>query len=360
MSNEKWAMLCLSPNKGGLEMVSVDTVKNIKKFAYAISLENSWISNELQGKASSLGVSRPLFRFFPIILAFKISNWVIRNNITLLHLHWTKDLPLGVLIKKIVHNRGYSFKLIVSRHMGISHSKKDVSHKWLYAAVDSYICVCDFVYKQALQRLPISPENIHINYPGVSEIIKEEEFPFLLDENVTNFIVLGRIEDAKGQHLMLKAISELANESIHCYFVGDAMDDEYLDELKNLAVKLHIVDKITFCGFVSNPTRYLHYFDALVLTTYCETFGLVLIEGMQAGIMVIGSNSGGVQEIIDHKRSGLLFETMNFSDLACQLRWLLDNPAEASDMILAGHEKVEQLFNKKTNYRQLECILGEC
>lgn len=56
--------------------------------------------------------------------------------------------------------------------------------------------------------------------------------------------------------------------------------------------------------------------DAVVLTTECETFGLIMIEAMMAGVVVIGSNSGGVPEIIDHLEHGLLFNVFDAQDLS--------------------------------------------
>jgi glycosyltransferase involved in cell wall biosynthesis len=351
-----WAMLCLSPAKGGLEMLAVDAVKNIENFYFAIVLENSWIAKELQQNNTVVFHQQKPSKL-PLASAYKIAVWIINNKIDLLHIHWTKDLLIAVLIKKILANKGYPIKLVVSRHMSLSRPKKDLYHRWLYTAVDTYISVCNFVHNQAKQRLPINIDRLHQVYPGVTAGEQATRLPFDINNEILNITVLGRLEPNKGQYLILKALAAINNKNIHCHFVGHVMDEHYLNELGTLAQDSGVSEQVTFHGFIDNPARYLSHFDALVLTTHCETFGLVLIEAMRAGTMVIGSNCGGVLEIIEHKKTGLLFESKNAIDLAKQLQWLLDNPNPVKHLCLAGERKAKQLFDKEKNYRQLKHVL---
>ena len=355
-TRNNWAMLCMSPAKGGLEMLAVDTVKNIEHFSFAIVLEKGWIAEDLQKNGTSLFCQNKPSKV-PLLLASKIAKWIVANEIDLIHIHWTKDLLLAVLVKKILAKKHYNIKLAVSRHMSLSRPKKDFYHNWLYTSVDAYISVCNFVHNQALQRLPIDAERLHQVYPGVTAVQQETTPPFLINEQKLNVIVLGRIEPNKGQYLMLQALAAMDDKKVHCYFVGHAMNDHYLDELSALAQDLGVSEQVTFSGFVDNPSRYLSHFDALVLSTHCETFGLVLIEAMRAGLLVIGSNCGGVLEIIDHEKTGLLFDSKSSDSLAKQLQWQLENPSEAKQLALAGEQKAGRLFDKEKNYLQLKHVL---
>ncbi len=352
-------MLCLSPAKGGLEMVAVDTVKNIAKFGYAIALEKSWIAESLSNLTGrNIYLSSALsMRHFPYFTALKIAQWITENNISLLHIHWAKDLPLAALVKKILIAKHYKLQLVVSRHMSLPRPKKSIYHHWIYTSIDAYVSVCDFVHEQAQRNLPVARGKLYKIYPGVDSIEQAANLPFAINPHKINIIVLGRLEPVKGQHLMLQALADLSQANIHCYFVGHAMDESYLSELKALAKNLGITSKVTFCGFIQNPAQYLAHFNALILTTRCETFGLVLIEAMRAGILAIGSRAGGVTEIIEHQKTGLLFETENALALAEQLEWLIMHPSEINEIALEGKKRAEQLFDKKTNYQLLEKII---
>ncbi|MBE0469424.1 MAG: glycosyltransferase family 4 protein [Methyloprofundus sp.] len=359
MKNNNWAMLCLSPAKGGLEMLAVDSVKNIAQFGYAIALEKSWVAESLSNLTDrNIYLSAKLgIRYLPYFTALKIAQWIKGNNISLLHIHWAKDLPLAALIKKILIAKHYKLQLVVSRHMSLPHPKKSLYHRWIYSSVDAYISVCDFVHEQAKSNLPISTDKLYKIYPGVDAAEQSNHLPFVIDSKKNNIIVLGRLEPVKGQHLMLQALAHLSKPNIHCYFVGQAMGESYLTELKALASSLGVTSNVTFCNFIPQPAQYLAHFDALILTTRCETFGLVLIEAMRAGILAIGSRAGGVTEIIEHQKTGLLFATENASALAEQLEWFIAHPSEINTIALEGKKRAEQLFDKTANYRLLENTL---
>ena len=71
--------------------------------------------------------------------------------------------------------------------------------------------------------------------------------------------------------------------------------------------------------------NYMPFFNLIVLPTYEETFGLVVAEAMLMKVPVLGSNAGGVPEIITHESNGLLFETRNYSDLQDKIDMIIEN-----------------------------------
>jgi glycosyltransferase involved in cell wall biosynthesis len=94
--------------------------------------------------------------------------------------------------------------------------------------------------------------------------------------------------------------------------------------------------------------------DCVILASGQETFGLVLPEAMRAGVAVIGSNSGGVPEIIDHEKTGLLFKTQDSNSLYQQIeRLYLD--AEIKDKIAQqGKLSADQRFDNDLHFQKLE------
>jgi glycosyltransferase involved in cell wall biosynthesis len=94
-------------------------------------------------------------------------------------------------------------------------------------------------------------------------------------------------------------------------------------------------------------------FDALVLTTKLETFGLVLIEAMHSGIPVIGSNAGGVPEIIDNEVTGLLFESWNANSLAEALKRLYTDREFGNKIAIMGRQKAQKIFDAKIQYQKV-------
>ena len=75
---------------------------------------------------------------------------------------------------------------------------------------------------------------------------------------------------------------------------------------------------------------------------------------MRAGIAVIGSNAGGVPEIIDHQTTGLLFEPRKVASLSEQISRLYSNPVYKNELADAGKNKADTVFNQDDHFLKLE------
>ena len=89
------------------------------------------------------------------------------------------------------------------------------------------------------------------------------------------------------------------------------MDNKYLDKLNNMIDEFELQKQISITSFIESPMELMPLLDLVILPTYEETFGVVVAESMLMGTPVIGSNAGGVPEIIEDKINGLLFECSN-------------------------------------------------
>ena len=120
--------------------------------------------------------------------------------------------------------------------------------------------------------------------------------------------VFSRIEEQKGQHLVIEALDKIDKDNIQLLIVGHCMDKKYLDRLADMIKTFNLDQKVSFVPFLESPMEIMSFLDLVILPTYEETFGLVVAESMLMGTPVIGSNAGGVPEIIEDRFNGLLFE----------------------------------------------------
>ncbi|WP_243062400.1 glycosyltransferase [Humibacter sp. RRB41] len=116
--------------------------------------------------------------------------------------------------------------------------------------------------------------------------------------------IVGRISPTKGQREFLEAaaIVALRRPEVRFAVIGGALfgEDLYQAELRELADRLHIVDRVEFTGWVSNVPDRLRGLTLLVhASPVPEPFGQVIVEAMAAGIPVIATAAGGVPEILD-------------------------------------------------------------
>ncbi|MEA2092237.1 MAG: glycosyltransferase family 4 protein, partial [Campylobacterota bacterium] len=164
-----------------------------------------------------------------------------------------------------------------------------------------------------------------------------------------------------GQHLLIKAVNVLVEKglNVNAYFVGSAMQESYLEMLKQDVKDRGLEKNIHFLGFMKNPHHFFQACDSIVMASKRETFGLVVIEAMQVQTAVIGSNSGGVVEIIDDEETGLLFEVQNYKSLAHKTEMLINSPELTLRIAKAGQEKCEEKFSNELQFEKLSLILKD-
>src|SRR5437773_6241199 len=82
--------------------------------------------------------------------------------------------------------------------------------------------------------------------------------------------------------------------------------------------------------------------DVLVVPSWYEPFGMVILEGMLHGLPIVASAIGGPAEILEHERTGLLFPPRDVEALACALLRFVENPAQRRNIGTAAVEEVHR------------------
>ncbi len=161
--------------------------------------------------------------------------------------------------------------------------------------------------------------------------------------------LVGRMEPWKGQDRMLSAQALLRERGhrIHTVMVGgDAYDisPEYARSLPGLVERLGLADDVTMTGQVPNAGPYIECMDILVNASDCEPFGIVLLEGMARGVVVVAVDSGGPAEYVEDGRTGVLARSGEPQALADALEPLLASPSLRHALGTAGRERYAEEF----------------
>lgn len=360
MNNKNILEFCLSPDLGGLELFMVHCYEHFK------TKTNCKIMVAPQKKLDNFVEDETKFymkrnKFFPIFPALKLAKFIDEHEIDIIHFHWTKDIATVVLAKTLSRRKP---KIMQTRHMTMTRFKDDVYHKWLYKNVDVMHAVTYQVKEQLHKFIPedVRPK-VEVVYMGTKEQTINSSRLNELKEQYSlyeSFIVgiVGRIEEGKGQYLVLEAIAELKALNIKALIVGHTMDEVYLNGLKERVKILDIEDKVVFTGFTKEVDAHMQLFDVNVLATPRETFGLVVIEAMMNKVCMIATNNGGPLEIIDDEENGLLFDRSS-EDLAKKIKLLYNNPELKEKLSLAGYVKAREKFDAEVQLEKLLEVIYE-
>jgi glycosyltransferase involved in cell wall biosynthesis len=134
------------------------------------------------------------------------------------------------------------------------------------------------------------------------------QVPAIGENGHVRFVCAGRFSPSKGQDVLLRAISQAVRRlpGIKVEFIGDGPARH---SCENLAAELGITSHCCFIGKLPHAEvlRRMAGARATIVPSRTEAFGLVNIESMSLGVPVIGSNTGGISEIVRDGIDGLLF-----------------------------------------------------
>jgi len=165
----------------------------------------------------------------------------------------------------------------------------------------------------------------------------------------------------KGHETVIRALPKirLSVPNVHLVVFGRLSDQQYLDDLKALAMELGVDPCVEFAGFRDDMERILPRLDCVVLASEAEPFGLVLIEAMVAGVPVVASSGGGVPEIVEHGVNGLLFSPGDSDGLADGVIALALDPGLRSGFVRLGKEIALARFSMQGQVGRIVRIIEE-
>ncbi|MBI3561238.1 MAG: glycosyltransferase family 4 protein [Gammaproteobacteria bacterium] len=352
----------MSTGRGGLELYAVRTASQLmarQVEALAVVAKHTFTADRMREQAVVTIALPKANRYLPLWAAKRLARIIDTQQIDILHMHWAKDLALAVLAKRWAKRR---VKLVYTRQMMLTRDKHDPYHRFMYRHVDLFLTITRELADLAQDFLPMPKDRIKTLYYGVEQPPRltpqqRAELRAALRIPTDRFALgmVGRIEAHKGQQVVVEALKQLMNQGVvlHLTLIGPAMRSDFEAKLKQGISEARLTPYISFYGSHPNPIEIMSAFDALVLATRKETFGLVLIEAMRNGVAVVGTNAGGVVEIIEDGITGLLFEPGNAVQLAEKLLLLMLNKPLAQALAAAGKTKADRLFAQETHYDQL-------
>lgn len=154
------------------------------------------------------------------------------------------------------------------------------------------------------------------------EIIKPANFTFLY---------LGQLEKHKGVDFLISAFEKISDVSCRLLVAGEG---ELFNELQKINDS-----RISFLGNVENPTEIISKVNCVVVPSLCyENLPTVILEAMQVNTPVIGSNFGGIKELLSSEK--LLFIPTE-EGIRASLEWCLLNQEELKNVALKARQQVK-------------------
>lgn len=233
-----------------------------------------------------------------------------------------------------------------------SNSKgcRSLDHRWhqkrtkqfeakQFQRADAMISVSHEMQRLLGEQYPEYVQKSSIIYNGIDP----PNFPpskINLDSKTLLFV--GRLSSIKGLFPLMEAMQKVRKE-IKLVILGDGPDRSALEQdIQRKKLQENVILK----GAVSMQ-KVFEWVDrsyALILPSFYETQGIVLMEANICGRPVLASNINGINEIVENGKNGILFEKGNVDEIATSINWLFDHPKEAKRMGDFGESHIKKKF----------------
>jgi glycosyltransferase involved in cell wall biosynthesis len=167
--------------------------------------------------------------------------------------------------------------------------------------------------------------------------------------------IVGRLHPAKGHPVLFEAVRRLLAQGreVALLVVGEG---ELREELEALARRLGLEGSVRFLGRRADIPALLNLLDVVVMPSRWEGLPIGLLEAMAAARPVVAAAVGGIPEVIDHGKTGILVPPEEPEPLCAAVARLLDAPAEARRLGEAARARALARYDVATMARSYEAV----
>lgn len=217
----------------------------------------------------------------------------------------------------------------------------NIRHTW-DQMVDVYITPTQFVREKFIQGgIPATRLLVKPNF------VSPDPGPGAHGGNFALFV--GRLDSEKGVRTLLKAWRKLGNH-IPLKIVGDGpLADEMAQTIANMPA-------VEWLGRQDVRTVYDLMGDAAIVvfpTEWYEAHPRVTVEAFAKGTPVIAARIGAAAEVVEHRRTGLLFNPGDADDLAANIEWAWGHRDEVVVMGSEARHEYQEKYTAERNYQRL-------
>jgi L-malate glycosyltransferase len=297
---------------------------------------------------------------YDIALASKMAEVANRENLDILHVHYAIPHAVCAILAKQMAK--VDVKIVTTLHgtditvLGYDPSLTEAI-KFGIEKSDVVTAVSNSLIEQTNEL--IQPDKlIETVYNFIDERIYQKrdanhlkkEFGIKEDEkviiHVSNFRPVKRVQD------VVKSFARIAQAMpAKLLMVGDGPE---MTPVCGLVKKLGLTDKVHFLGKQENLDELYSISDLKLLLSEKESFGLVALEAMACGVPCIGTNVGGMPEVIQHGVTGYICELGDIDDISTKAIMLLSNPQLHQEFANNGVSVVNTKFRAQQIVGQYE------
>lgn len=327
----KILVINLGKHYGGAEKLIETLLKSNKEMMIALDVNGESI-NKINNETEIIKCSTKGLAIIKTIV--KLKDVIKSNNIRIIHTHGLPSNLVGLILKSLT-----GVKQITTIHSDLNFdfygAKKNIYiflEKFILPRIDKVVCVSS----ELKSKIECRCKNIKC-FVINNGVEKSSNHYVNIDEEKINFLLVGRLTKVKNHELMIKALSNLNKNKFDfkCVIIGEGEEEE---NLKKLILQCKLEDKVILDGFRENVREYMNKSDVLVMTSLMEGIPLVVLEAFAEKLLVVSSNVGGINEVIENRVNGILYKSNDVDELCDILKDVLLNKIQRNRFIESAYD----------------------
>jgi glycosyltransferase involved in cell wall biosynthesis len=221
------------------------------------------------------------------------------------------------------------------------------------------VTVSDFNRQYILRNYPSTPpEKVIVQRLGVDRVLSWPTSALAADAEVEadhrRFCLLsvGRLHRVKDHDFLIKACAALRDQGLDfiCWIVGEGLERQ---SLESQIIAMGLQGRVYLIGHVPRTelSGYYRYADLVVMTSKSEGIPVVLMEAMAHEKLVLAPAITGIPELVEHQRTGFLYQPGSLPDFVSAVRWIQVHKASLTGIQRAAAASIAASYNRQRNLR---------
>ncbi len=365
-------IICTSPGWGGLELNTIRLVGWLRAEGWKVHLLTAG-GSPVQEHAGDVPNSVTAIREEGLPgkggQLRAVHAWVRRYKIRVLFVPFRKDIAVASLYKRFYDG---DIALVYQQHMQVGVRKRDLIHSLRYAMIDVWISPLQYLKEETLRltrvpedKIEVIPFGLELERFGEKSLTREAARAALsLPHDAYIIGTLGRLDSKKRQDLVIRALRRLresGQRDVHVLLMGNATlheGDAYTRQLSSLIRDAQLSNYVHLRPYDDEVMRFYRAIDVFAMPSLGETFGMVTVEAMAAGVPVVGTDKDGTRAILEQGKYGWLFPKDDAGAFCSQIASVRGG-TDTAEKIKAAREAALSTYSKEKMVAAIIALLLE-
>lgn len=337
-----------------LLLVSELKKKGLNCIVYALKADGRLLSKFISKKITIIdgGFSEKRNRIKLIYNFFKMLIFFLKNKKSIIHSYMPLSNFFSSIIGKLV-----GIKIIFTSRRGMANHQ-DKNFIWKYFdSISNFLSTKIIVNSKAvmldvISRNRVNKDKISIIYNGIDfkkfyvkkKRIQDLRKKFKLDNNCFAWVKVASLVDFKGHLIVLRAFAKISKyNNTKLFLVG--RDRGFKKTIVREIKKLELKKKVIMINNIKNIPEFLLAMNGFVFASFSESSPNAILEALIAKLPIVSTNVGGVSELLENKKFGILIDQGNVKQLAKKMNFIMSNKHTFRKKIKNHFGFLEKKFN---------------